>query len=192
MEHTRAEIVSFDSEPLILVDADDQPIGELDKAACHAGEGVLHRAFSLFVFNEQNQLLIQQRAAGKRLWGGYWSNSCCSHPRVGEEIQDAVSRRCREELGFDVEPRFMFKFQYAARFEDRGSERELCSVYLARFLGEPLINIEELQDFRWVNLDAVAPMLDDSELKTTPWFTLEWQRLLDNLPQSIPSAGTRR
>ena len=98
-EPQRSEIVSDDAELLILVDSQDQALGHLDKAACHDGSGILHRAFSLFIFNSQGQLLLQQRAANKRLWGGYWSNSCCSHPRKAETMQQAVSRRCEQELG---------------------------------------------------------------------------------------------
>src|SRR5690606_14929915 len=109
-------IVSFDDEALVLVDADDREIGFLDKASAHDGEGVLHRAFSLFIFNPQGELLLQQRAADKRLWPGFWANSCCSHPRRGESMQDAIRRRLDEELGLDCALHFLFKFQYQARY----------------------------------------------------------------------------
>ena len=91
-------IVSSESEQLILVDRDDNEIGYVSKADAHDGAGMLHRAFSLFLFNDAGELLLQQRAPEKRLWGGYWSNSCCSHPRRGESLDIATSRRLLDEL----------------------------------------------------------------------------------------------
>src|SRR6201996_3993423 len=88
-----------DSEALILVDEADREVGHMSKAQCHAGQGTLHRAFSLLIFNRQGELLVQQRSAAKRLWPLYWSNSCCSHPRSHETIEKAIHRRLYEELG---------------------------------------------------------------------------------------------
>jgi len=173
----RAEIVSFDSEPLILVDGDDQPVGELNKADCHRLGGTLHRAFSLFIFNDKRELLLQQRAPGKTLWGGYWSNSCCSHPRVGETIELAVARRCQEELGFATDTQFVYKFEYTAHFEDRGTEHELCSVFVGQYSGAPDINVEEISSVRWVSPADVSTMLHDDQILTTPWFAMEWEQL---------------
>ena len=93
-------IVSDESEPLILVDEADREIGHLDKGACHDGKGVLHRAFSLFIFNDSGELLLQQRSAQKRLWPLFWSNSCCSHPRKGESMETAVERRLAQDGRF--------------------------------------------------------------------------------------------
>jgi len=90
---TKHEVVSSDAERLIRVNSDDEPIGFLDKSACHDGAGLLHRAFSLFVQNGSGELLLQRRHASKRLWPGYWSNTCCSHPRAGEDMDEAVARR---------------------------------------------------------------------------------------------------
>src|SRR5690606_1697261 len=96
----REEIVSNSGEELILVDELDREIGSDTKSACHTGSGILHRAFSIFVFNDDNELLLQQRAPSKPLWPNYWSNTCCSHPRRGETMDQAVSRRLLQELGF--------------------------------------------------------------------------------------------
>ncbi|MDH5246330.1 MAG: isopentenyl-diphosphate delta-isomerase, partial [Betaproteobacteria bacterium] len=89
----RHRIVSSEREELILVDEDDNEVGHLSKADCHDGQGRLHRAFSVFLFNDAGELLLQQRGRSKRLWPGYWSNSCCSHPRRGESLEIATSRR---------------------------------------------------------------------------------------------------
>ena len=107
---TRFEVVSSD-EPLILVDEQNRRVGTLDKSARHDGDGLLHRAFSLFVFNLQGETLLQRRHPDKRLWPGYWSNACCSHPRDGELLEDAVLRRAEQELGLVVVPEFLFKFR---------------------------------------------------------------------------------
>ncbi|MFW6093307.1 MAG: isopentenyl-diphosphate Delta-isomerase, partial [Pseudomonadota bacterium] len=127
---TKTETVSSENEPLILVNSDDVEVGQLDKAACHDGSGVLHRAFSLFIFNPAGELLMQRRAPGKRLWPAFWSNSCCSHPRAGEAMDEAVARRLREELSLQAALRFVYKFEYVAHYQDLGTEHELCWVYV--------------------------------------------------------------
>ena len=174
---TRTEIVSDEAELLILVDSEDQSIGELDKASCHNGEGKLHRAFSLFVLNSKGQILLQKRAKNKRLWGGYWSNSCCSHPRVGESMVDAVVRRSEQELGLAVDAKFVYKFEYSAKFGEAGSERELCSIYVAQTSDEPVFNTEEISACRWVSPAKLAKALVDNADHYTPWLKMEWDTL---------------
>ncbi len=173
----RAEIVSFDSEPLILVNSHDEAVGEMLKADCHQRGGRLHRAFSLFIFNSSNELLVHQRADSKPLWGGFWTNSCCSHPRVGESIEEAIARRSEEELGFTTNMRFVYKFEYTAHFRDIGTEHELCSVFVGQYDGEPRINSEEISDYRWLSAAEVDQILADDQQPTTPWFAMEWQQL---------------
>jgi isopentenyl-diphosphate Delta-isomerase len=170
-------IVSDDADLLILVNPADEPIGTLEKAACHDGAGILHRAFSLFVLNSAGQLLLQQRHASKRLWPAYWANSCCSHPRAGETMSQAVQRRAEEELGLRVEPRFLYKFEYQARYQDLGSEHELCWVYLAHSDAEPQVNLTEVQDWRWMTAEELDQDLAVSPDQYTPWLHLEWSRL---------------
>ena len=181
MDNSRAEpndaVVSFDSEALILVDEQDREIGSLNKADAHRGSGVLHRAFSLFVFNDAGELLLQQRAAGKRLWGGFWSNTCCSHPRRGETLEWAIHRRLREELGFDTALRFLFKFQYQAQFDADGAEHELCSVYAGRGEGPVRVNPNEIAAVRWIAADALDREMNADPSRFTPWFRIEWQRI---------------
>src|SRR5262249_6507048 len=140
----------MDSESLILVDESDRGVGHLSKRRCHEGRGILHRAFSLFIFNGAGELLIQQRAPSKRLWPMYWSNSCCSHPRSEESMESATVRRLEEELGLRCPLRFLYKFQYQAQFDENGAEHELCSVFIGRGLGSVKINRDEIQAIRWV------------------------------------------
>jgi isopentenyl-diphosphate Delta-isomerase len=174
---TRSEIVSSEDEPLILVDSDDREVGSLDKSAAHDGDGILHRAFSLFIFNGARELLIQQRAEGKRLWPSFWSNSCCSHPRAREDLHEAVGRRLQEELGLQARLHFVYKFEYAARYRDLGTEHELCSVYVGRTRSEPAVNATEIKAWRWIQPAALTRELEERSDRFTPWLKLEWEYL---------------
>jgi isopentenyl-diphosphate delta-isomerase len=170
-------IVSFDSEPLILVDANDAEIGYLRKDEAHEGVGTLHRAFSLFLFDSAGRLLLQQRAAGKRLWGGYWSNSCCSHPRRGETMDSAVRRRLFEELGIETPLEFLFKFQYHAQFDATGAEHELCWVYAGHSDQAPRVNVNEIAATRYISPEALDAEMAADPASFTPWFKIEWARI---------------
>ncbi|MDJ0974944.1 MAG: isopentenyl-diphosphate Delta-isomerase [Planctomycetota bacterium] len=172
-----AKRVSFDDEPLIVVDEHDAVLGYQPKADVHAGDGILHRAFSVFVFNGRGQLLMQQRSAEKPLWPLFWSNSCCSHPRRGETVDEAARRRLVEELGIEADPESVYTFQYHARYEDIGSERELCTVFLVQSDDEIVVNASEVAAIRWVDADALdAEMASDPDAYT-PWHKMEWARL---------------
>lgn len=178
MQDRADPIVSSESEELILVDEHDREIGTASKSHCHDGSGVLHRAFSVFLFDEAGRLLLQQRAPGKRLWPGYWSNSCCSHPRKDEDMGVATERRVRQELGVAIRDlEFIYKFSYQVQFRDLGAENELCWVYLGRLASPVRPNATEISA-----IDFIAPVALDEALSAgaddyTPWFRMEWQRL---------------
>lgn len=176
-ESRTAEAVSFDSESLILVDEHDRVLGHQSKAECHDGHGILHRAFSLFIFNPAGELLLQRRSAQKRLWPLYWSNSCCSHPRAGESMDAAIHRRLYQELGVTSELRYLFKFQYQARFADRGAEHELCWVYIGTMRGPVCANTNEVAEWRFVVPAALNAEIDAEPEAFTPWFRKEWARI---------------
>jgi isopentenyl-diphosphate delta-isomerase len=167
-----------DSESLILVDEADREVGHLDKAQCHQGRGVLHRAFSLLIFNDAGELLLQQRAASKRLWPLYWSNSCCSHPRRAETMDAAIYRRLNEELGLRCPLHFLFKFQYQAQFDAAGAEQELCSVFVGHTSDPVRIDPSEILAWRWISPESLQAELAGSDAgKFTPWFVMEWERI---------------
>jgi len=166
-----------DSEPLILVDEADREVGHMSRAQCHAGRGILHRAFSLWIFNHEGELLVQQRAHSKRLWPLYWSNSVCSHPRRSESMETAIHRRLHEELGIRCPLQFLFKFQYQAQFGTEGAEHELCSVFIGRQAGRVHPDRNEILSWRWVSPQALQSEIARGSASFTPWFLLEWARI---------------
>lgn len=170
-------IVSSESEELILVDRDDNEIGYASKAHAHDGGGILHRAFSLFLFNDAGELLLQQRAPSKRLWGGYWSNTCCSHPRRGESLAVATSRRLLDELNVEAQIEYVYRFCYEAGFGDAGSENELCHVFLGKASEDIQPNDSEISSIRYVSAEALAREFDQHPDRFTPWFKQEWGEL---------------
>jgi len=177
-DRAAANKISADSDALILVDDADREVGYLSKDLCHDGEGVLHRAFSLLIFNGRGELLLQQRAPSKRLWPLYWSNSCCSHPRRGESMEAAIKRRLYEELGLSCPLQFLFKFKYQAQFGATGAENELCSVFIARCTDAVTVDRNEILGWRWIAPEALeVEMSGGGAQKFTPWFTLEWARI---------------
>lgn len=165
----------------------DREIGHRAKDECHEGNGILHRAFSIFVFNDSDELLLQKRSAQKPLWPGYWSNTCCSHPRAGESMETAVSRRLRQELGFDCPLTFLYKFKYHAQYGAVGAEHEYCWVYHGRYSGAVNVNVNEIAEWRFVGIEALEAELAASPERFTPWFKMEWAELSHNHFESILS-----
>lgn len=178
-------IVSDPSEQLILVDERDNRLGVMSKAECHAGDGVLHRAFSVHLLDRQGRLLLQQRSADKPLWPLYWSNSCCSHPRAHESMAEATERRLWEELGVRCQPRYLYKFQYQARYGEQGSEHELCSVYVGHVSAEPAANVTEVAAIRWCWPTEIDQWLDEARERITPWFAMEWRHLRQHFADQL-------
>ncbi len=174
---TNSKIVSFDDELLILVDDNDTVLGYKSKADCHEGKGILHRAFSIFIFDDHGRLILQQRSKQKLLWPLYWSNSCCSHPRKGETLDIATQRRLYEELGIKTDLKYLYSFQYQAKYQKFGSENELCSVLIGRSDSPPHTNKNEIADWKYISPDDLATDLNKNPQNYTPWFKLEWQKI---------------
>lgn len=184
------EVVSSDAEHLILVDMDDKELGSNTKEICHDGDGILHRAFSLFVFNDRGELLLQQRSEQKRLWPLFWSNSCCSHPRLGETMSEATQRRIHQELGVSSNDlQYLYKFHYHAQFGNLGSEHELCSVFIGSTTDEVVANINEVSDWRFINASQLQEEVNESPESFTPWFKMEWQHLIQNYESELAKLG---
>ncbi|MBB1074546.1 isopentenyl-diphosphate Delta-isomerase [Rhodoferax sp. 4810] len=173
------QTVSFDDEPLILVDSDDHVVGYESKLHTHEGQGLLHRAFSIFLLTTDGQLLLQQRSGSKPLWPLFWSNSCCSHPRRGETYEYATQRRLHEELNLTVALRFIYRFQYQSSYQKCGAESEVCSVYVGVLPTAQVLNVNpnEIAAWQWYPYSDVDQLIATQITPITPWFALEWVRL---------------
>ena len=186
MDH-KEKIVSDPNEELILVDSDDNEIGYSSKSECHKGLGTLHRAFSIFLFNSTGELLIQKRSVKKELWGQYWSNSCCSHPRKGEDLYEAAARRIKQELSIKCNLSFLYKFQYQENYNNNGSEHELCSVFYGLYDGSIQCNENEVEDWRMISSSQLNEEIGKSNTLFTPWLKLEWAEITTKYKEVIKS-----
>lgn len=155
-------------DELILVDIFDHPIGTASKEECHR-LGLLHRAFSVFLYAE-GKLAIQQRAMDKYHSGGLWSNSCCSHPRAGEALSDAVNRRLYEELGVSCPCEELFSFVYHHKFQTDLFEYEYDHVYIGEYRGVMKRNPQEAMDLKWISFEELANDLMTNPEKYSVWF----------------------
>jgi len=158
-------------EKVILVDKDDHPIGLMAKMEAHE-KGLLHRAFSVFVYNREGQLLLQQRAMSKYHSPGLWTNTCCSHQRHEESNISAGKRRLQEEMGFVCELEELFSFVYKAGFDNGLTEHELDHVMVGYYDADPEINPEEVESFKWMGLEDVKRDMENNPDRYTAWFKI--------------------
>jgi len=158
-------------EYVILVDENDQEIGQMEKMEAHE-KALLHRAFSIFLFNDKNELLLQQRAHSKYHSGGLWTNTCCSHPRAGETVLEAANRRLMEEMGIEAEMQPEFSFIYRAELDNDLTEYELDHVVLGTFNGEPVINPEEVAAWKYVSMKEIEADMKANPEHYTAWFRI--------------------
>lgn len=158
-------------EKIILVDKNDREIGSGEKLKAHK-EGKLHRAFSIFIFNSKKELMLQQRAKTKYHSGGLWTNTCCSHPGAGEKIESAAHRRLREEMGFDCEMKEIFSFIYKAKLDHGLWEHEFDHVFIGKFDGEPKINSEEADNWKWIDFGELKKDILENPENYTVWFKI--------------------
>jgi isopentenyl-diphosphate Delta-isomerase len=159
------------NELLILVDENDNEIGMMDKLSVHQ-KGLLHRAFSVFIFNSNHELLLQQRANDKYHSAGLWSNTCCSHSNNSEPIADSVKRRLKEEMGLETETQFEFSFLYKADFENGLKEHELDHVYLGTSDEKPRPDITEVMNWKYISLEKLAENISIHPENYTEWLKI--------------------
>lgn len=158
-------------EQVILVDKDDNQIGLMAKMEAHE-KALLHRAFSVFTFNDKGELLLQQRAADKYHSPLLWTNTCCSHQRNGETSLEAGKRRLQEEMGFTCDLEEVFSFIYKAPFDNGLTEHELDHVMIGNYNENPIINKEEVEAFKWMTLQEVKTDMEKNPEVYTAWFTI--------------------
>jgi isopentenyl-diphosphate Delta-isomerase len=168
------------SEFVVLVDEYNNELGLMEKQEAHQ-KAMLHRAFSVFIFNQAGELLLQQRALSKYHSGGLWTNTCCSHPRAGESTKTAAIRRLKEEMGFECELTEKFSFIYRTPFDNGLCEHELDFVYTGLFDGNPSINKVEVENYRWIAWETLIAELHDSPHNFTTWFQIILNKYLQHL-----------
>ena len=152
-----------------LVDDQDNITGHAEKMEIHVN-GWLHRAFSILVFNDKNEILIHQRAFGKYHSPGLWTNTCCGHPNEGETMEAAVHRRLLEEMGFDCDLTHKFTFRYYALFENGLTENEIDHVYIGTFNETFTVNPEEVADYKWISIAETRELIEKNPVDFTVWF----------------------
>lgn len=168
-------------EHVVLVDDDDRQIGTMEKMEAHQ-RGVLHRAFSVLVFNSRGEILIQKRASTKYHSAGLWTNACCSHPRPDEDIRDGSARRLKEEMGIDALPEFAYKFVYKVSLDNGLIEHEIDHVFIATFDGKPQVDPAEASAWKFVKLDELRRDTQVNPEHYTHWFKLILTHKLPGIP----------
>ncbi len=162
-------------EQVILVNENDEPIGSMEKIEAHE-KALLHRAFSVFILNDKNEVMLQQRAASKYHSPLLWTNTCCSHQRAGETNIDAGKRRLQEEMGFQVDLKELFSFIYKAPFDNGLTEHELDHVMVGYSNQDPNINREEVEAWKWMSLEAIKQDMKDHPESYTAWFKIIFEK----------------
>jgi len=168
-------------EEIILVDENDNEIGTEEKMKAHLDGGKLHRAFSIFVFNSEGKMLLQQRARSKYHSSGLWTNTCCSHPRKGEETNEAAHRRMKEEMGFDCDLNEEFSFIYRANLDHGLTEHEFDHVFIGNYDGEVRPNREEADGFKWIDVGDLREDIKNNPQNYTEWFKIALDRVLEKM-----------
>lgn len=166
----------MNQQQVILVTEEDEPIGTMEKMEAHR-QGVLHRAFSVFIFDRKGKILLQQRSAQKYHGANLWSNTCCSHPFPGEETGAAAQRRLQEELGFTTALERIFQFTYKAEVENNLIEHEFDHVFVGEWEGKVCMNKDEVKDFCYQSLTELKMAIHEHPGKFTSWFRLAFPRI---------------
>ena len=161
-------------EKVILVDKNDNQVGLMPKLEAHE-KGFLHRAFSVFIFNNKYQLLLQKRASSKYHSGGLWTNTCCSHPREDEDILDAANRRLDEEMGIKTSLRKVYDFIYEAKLDNNLIEHEFDHVFYGLYDEDPIINKDEVDDFKWIDMETLNDSIINNGDNYTVWFKIAFE-----------------
>lgn len=162
---------------MVLVDENDVQTGTMEKMEAHE-KGLLHRAFSVFIFNKKGEFLLQQRGLDKYHNGGLWTNTCCSHPFPGEDVLDAAKRRLYEEMGFETELSPLFNFTYRATFDNGLTEYEFDHVFTGMYDGEINADKNEVNDYCFRNLDSIQNSLTGNENQYTEWFKIALPKVI--------------
>jgi len=176
-------------EQVVLLDPDGSPIGTMDKAHVHTADTPLHLAFSCYAFDTEGRMLLTRRSLAKRTWPGVWTNTCCGHPAPGEDLEDAIRRRLRHELGVEIESLRLVlpEFRYRAVAPDGIVENEVCPVYFAQLRSDPRPAPDEVMEWRWISTSDFLSAAEAVPFVLSPWSVLQARALVDIDELGYPS-----
>ncbi|HXS35149.1 MAG TPA: isopentenyl-diphosphate Delta-isomerase [Flavipsychrobacter sp.] len=175
----------LNADKIILVNENDESLGTMDKMEAHT-QGILHRAFSIFILNDKNELLIQQRVNSKYHSGGLWSNTCCSHPKPLEDTLVAAHRRLQEEMGFDCELKPLFTFRYKCEVSNELIENEFDHIFLGHYNGPIKINPNEVSNYKFIAKETILDAMQKNPEEFTPWLHIVFPRFIEHLDAKEP------
>jgi len=165
-------------EKLILVDKNDEIIGFEEKVKCHLDKGLLHRAFTILLFDNDNNVLLQKRAQSKMLWPLYWEATCSSHPRENETYEQSGKRRLKEELGISTDLKLIDKFYYQSFYKDIGAEHELCAILIGSYNEKQIdFNQDEIVDLKWIEINELKKEFNQNPQDYAPWLKIAINRI---------------
>ena len=178
---------SNNSELIVLLDHDGEPIGSAPKLASHHSDTPLHLAFSTYIFNDIGELLVTRRADSKKVWNGVWTNSCCGHPAPDEAMNDAISRRVKYEIGMEVSDLKLIvpDYRYTTPPHNGIIENEVCPIYFARSNQVPQPNSEEVSDYEWMSWKAYTKRLTSDTKDLWSWWCKDQLKRLVDMPEII-------
>ncbi|MCP6718528.1 MAG: isopentenyl-diphosphate Delta-isomerase [Patescibacteria group bacterium] len=175
-------------EKLILVDKNDKILGFEEKVKCHLNEGLLHRAFTILLFDDNDNILLQKRAKSKMLWPLYWEATCSSHPRENETYEQSGKRRLKEELRVNADLKLIDKFYYQSFYKDIGAEHELCATLVGSYNEREIdFNKDEVTDLKWIEINELKKELNQDPQDYAPWLKIVLDRIEQKYGEDIKS-----
>jgi len=169
---------TWEQEKIVIVDKNDNELGTMDKNICHKVKGILHRAITIFIINDKNQILITKRSTYKKLWPKHWESSCSTHVLENESYVEAGERRIKQELGISCKLNYLLKFNYKAAYKNIGSENEICALLIGKFNGSINSNPREISDHRWVSFDDLGYAIEFDGGRYVPWLAVAFKEFI--------------
>ncbi len=171
------------NEQILVVNEDDEIVGLDTNENCHSVNGILHRAITIFIFNDKNKILLTKRNVSKKLWPDFWDTSCSTHVRQDETYEQTGERRLHDELGFSCKLKFIFKFQYQAKFQNIGSENEICALLIGNYTGNINPNPNEVSNYKWVSVEQLKNEINNTDI--SPWLKIAFEKYLEYIKNKL-------
>ena len=164
------------NEQILIVNGNDQVVGQDTRENVHFGNGILHRAITIFIFNDKKEILLTKRSFSKKLWPDFWDTSCSTHVLQNEAYEQAGERRLYDELGFSCKLKLISKFQYQAKFKNIGSENEICALLIGNYAGDINPNSDEISNYKWIGIEQLKNEINNADI--SPWLKIAFEKYL--------------